>query len=83
MKFCKRGDYMPLKELLNEAKNLDLQEQIQLAAQLLQWVEIKINQKPQDSSPKQLRQAGLGLGSCTFTADFDDPLPDEFWLGKS
>ena len=83
MKLCKRGDYMPLKELLNEAKNLDLQEQIQLATQLLQWVEIKINQKPQDSSPKQLRQAGLCLGSCTFTAGFDDPLPDEFWLGKS
>ena len=40
---------MPLKELLNEAKNLDIQEQIQLATQLLQWVEIKINQKPQDS----------------------------------
>ena len=33
---------MPLKELLNEAKNLDLQEQIQLATQLLQWVEVKI-----------------------------------------
>lgn len=81
MKLCKRGDYMPLKELLNEAKNLDLQEQIQLATQLLQWAETKINQKPQDSSPKKLRQAGLGLGSCVFTADFDEPLPDEFWLG--
>ncbi|MFN9856980.1 MAG: hypothetical protein ACK556_02460, partial [Pseudanabaena sp.] len=65
---------MPLKELLNEAKNLDIQEQIQLATQLLQWVEIKINQKPQDSSSKKTRQAGLGLGSCIFTADFDDPL---------
>jgi hypothetical protein len=74
---------MPLKELLNEAKNLDLQEQIQLATQLLQWVEVKINQKPQYSSSKQLRQAGLGLGSCIFTTDFDDPLPDEFWLGES
>ncbi len=28
MKSCKGDDYMPLKELLNEAKNLDLQEQI-------------------------------------------------------
>jgi hypothetical protein len=37
MKLCKRIDYMPLKELLNEAKNLDLQEQIQLATQLLQY----------------------------------------------
>jgi hypothetical protein len=79
---CKVAN-MPLKELLNEAKNLDIQEQIQLATQLLQWVEIKINQKPQNSTAKQLRQAGLGLGSCIFTADFDDPLPDEFWLGES
>ena len=79
----KVANYMPLKELLNEAKNLDIQEQIQLATQLLQWVEIKINQKPQNSTAKQLRQAGLGLGSCIFTADFDDPLPDEFWLGES
>ncbi len=77
MKLCKKGDYMPLKELLNEAKNLDLQEQIQLATQLLQWAEAKINQQPQDSPPKKLRQAGLGLGSCVFTAEFDEPLPDE------
>lgn len=74
---------MPLKELLNEAKNLDLQEQIQLATQLLQLVEIKINQKPQAPSSKSLRQARLGLGSCIFTADFDDPLPDEFCLGET
>jgi hypothetical protein len=79
---CRVTNCMPLKELLNEAKNLDIQEQIQLAAQLLRWVEGKINQKPQDPSAKQLRQAGLGLGSCIFTADFDDPLPDEFWLGE-
>jgi len=74
---------MQLKEILNEAKNLDLQEQIQLATQLLQWAEIKINHKPQDSSSKRLRQAGLGLGSCIFASDFDDPLPDEFWLGET
>jgi hypothetical protein len=78
-----RANYMLSKELLNEAKNLDIQEQIQLATQLLQWVEIKIDRKPQNSSFRQLRQAGLGLNSCIFTADFDDPLPDEFWIGES
>ena len=82
MKSCKGDDYMPLKELLNEAKNLDLQVQIQLATQLLQWVEVKINQQPQDSSSKHLRQAGLGLGTCIFTTDFGDPLPDEFWFAE-
>jgi hypothetical protein len=77
------ANYMQLKELLNEAKNLDIQEQIQLATQLLQWVEIKIDRKPQNSPFRQLRQAGLGLNSCIFTEDFDDPLPDVFWLGES
>ena len=58
---CKLANYMPLQELLNEAKNLDIQEQIPLATQPLKWVEIKINQKPQSSKAKKLHQARLGL----------------------
>ncbi|MBE9259724.1 MULTISPECIES: hypothetical protein [Nostocales] len=64
-------------------KSLDEKEQIQLATQLLQWVEVKINKEPQSMPNKGLRQPGLGLGSCIFTDDFDDPLPDEFWLGET
>ena len=74
---------MTLKDLLTEAKDLDIQDQIHLATQLLQWVEIKINQIPQKISSKKLRHVGLGLGSCIFGDDFDDPLPDEFWLGET
>jgi len=74
---------MTLKDLLTEAKDLDIQEQIQLATQLLQWVEVRINQTPQTTSSKKLRHAGLGLGSCIFGDDFDDPLFDEFWLGET
>ena len=74
---------MTLKDILTEAKNLDVQEQVQLATQLLQWVEVKINKEPQSMPNKGLRQPGLGLGSCIFTDDFDDPLPDEFWLGET
>jgi len=54
-----------------------------LATQLLQWVEVKINKEPQSMPNKRLRQPGLGLGSCVFNDDFDDPLPDEFWLGET
>ncbi len=43
---------MTLKDLLTEAKDLDIQEQIQLATQLLQWVEVRINQTPQTTSSK-------------------------------
>ena len=75
---------MTLKDLLTEAKNLDIQDQIHLATQLLQWVEIKINDTSQTISPsRKTRQAGIGLGSCIFGDDFDDPLPDEFWLGET
>jgi antitoxin (DNA-binding transcriptional repressor) of toxin-antitoxin stability system len=27
------------------------------------------------------RQAGLGAGAIQVSEDFDDPLPDEFWMG--
>ncbi len=71
---------MTFTDILTEAKNLDIQEQIQLATQLLQWVTVKVNPKPQH---REQRQPGLGLGSCIFSDNFDDPLPDEFWLGEA
>ena len=30
---------------------------------------------------KKKRIAGLNRGTITTSEDFDDPLPDEFWLG--
>ncbi len=30
----------------------------------------------------QKRQAGLGKGNYWMSDDFDEPLPDEFWLGN-
>ena len=67
---------IPSDEVLQRLRN-------HLATKLLQWVEVKINQEPQSMPNKGLRQPGLGLGSCIFTDDFDDPLPDEFWLGET
>ena len=34
-------------------------------------------------APKQPRIAGLHPGNFQPAADFDGPLPDEFWFGKS
>lgn len=67
---------IPADEVLERLRNL-------LATQLLQWVEVKINKEPQSMPNKRLRQPGLGLGSCIFDDNFDDPLPDEFWLGET
>lgn len=42
------------------------------------------NDQENQSIPNQeLRKPGLGLGSCIMSDDFDDPLPDEFWLGET
>ncbi len=32
--------------------------------------------------PKKKRVAGLNRGTIWTSDDFDQPLPDEFWLGK-
>ena len=67
---------IPADEILQRLRN-------RLATKLLQWVEVKINKEPQSLPNKGLRQPGLGLGSCIFNDDFDDPLPDEFWIGET
>ena len=67
---------IPADEVLQKLRN-------RLDTQLLQRVEVRINKEPQSMSNKKLRQPGLGLGSCIFNDDFDDPLPDEFWLGET
>jgi prevent-host-death family protein len=38
---------------------------------------------PEIVAPQQKRIAGLNRGAITWVSeDFDDPLPDEFWLGE-
>ena len=38
---------------------------------------------PGNLSPKlERRKLGLHPGAWEVSADFDEPLPDEFWLGK-
>jgi hypothetical protein len=74
---------MTLAELLTEAKQLNLQQQVQLATQLLQWVEIQLNQDTTATTSQKRRQPGLNRGSCLIADDFDEPLSDLFWLGES
>ena len=33
--------------------------------------------------PVEKRVAGLGKGTIKMAPDFDDPLPDSFWLGEA
>ena len=34
------------------------------------------------TQPKKRRIAGLNRGSIWTSPDFDEPLPDEFWIGQ-
>ena len=37
---------------------------------------------PIAARPYKERKMGLGRGEVWMSDDFDDPLPDEFWLGE-
>ncbi|HEY1082343.1 MAG TPA: hypothetical protein VGE29_08790 [Prosthecobacter sp.] len=47
---------------------------------LMAWLKAELEAE-QKSVPGQ-RIAGLGKGAWAVSDDFDDPLPDEFWLGE-
>lgn len=34
------------------------------------------------SNEEEFERPGLHLGAISMSEDFDEPLPDEFWLGK-
>lgn len=38
--------------------------------------------EPAFEAPQKKRIAGLNRGQIWVSDDFDDPLPDEFWLGE-
>jgi hypothetical protein len=71
---------LPVKfyDLLMLVEQLSESERIALQAYLAQLPK-KDNHRPKRLKP---RVAGLGEGTITIADDFDDPLPDEFWLGK-
>ena len=70
---------MTLQELIREAQRLSWQEQFHLATRLLQWVEAKVQPEVQASTQ---RQPDLHPGAFLVSDDFDEPLPDSFWLGE-
>jgi Protein of unknown function (DUF2281) len=45
--------------------------------------EKKLDNEPQASTPKKQRVFGQYAGKIWMSDDFDDPLPDSFWLGES
>ena len=73
---------MTPKELLYEVQKLSPSQQIDLIIQLFRhWLISKITNSKSTKILEQ-RVPNLHPGSCIFNDDFDDPLPDSFWLGE-
>lgn len=66
---------MTFEELLGQALVLPADQQKKLIHEL---VEVLAKPAPQ---PVKERVFGLTKGTFTMSDDFDDELPDEFWLG--
>lgn len=87
-------DYTTMTQLLQKAikalSNLDElpeEEQNTIASQIIKVLELNksdVQYDPIESSRKKIKErtAGLELGTITIADDFDEPLPDSFWLGE-
>jgi hypothetical protein len=63
--------------LIAKFKSLSLEQQ----QTLLDFAEF-LAQKHTPAQPNQQRVLGLNQGEIWMSEDFNDPLPDEFWIGE-
>jgi hypothetical protein len=68
------------KEVLDNMHDLPLDKQQSILDFSLFIKSIAAN--PIQNTKPLKRQAGLGKGSTWMSEDFDEPLPDSFWLGE-
>lgn len=57
-------------------------EQKQQVLDFVEFLASKYSQEASDKSKKKKRIAGLHEGKGWTTEDFNEPLPDEFWMGE-
>jgi hypothetical protein len=69
-----------VQSLLERLSQLPEPMQSHLAKRFLRELE---DAETQAENQPQHRVAGLGKGSMIIADDFDDPLPDSFWLGEA
>ena len=54
----------------------------ELQREVYDFAAFLLEKRTQQPSRRKPRVAGLHEGQTVVSDDFDDPLPDEFWLGK-
>lgn len=57
-------------------------EQKQQVLDFVEFLASKYSQEASDKSKNKKRIAGLHEGKGWTTEDFNEPLPDEFWMGE-
>ncbi|KAF3888117.1 MULTISPECIES: type II toxin-antitoxin system VapB family antitoxin [Nostocales] len=65
-------------KLIAKLQTLPLEQQ----QQVLDFVEFLVQKYPHPQQSSQKRVLGLNQGEIWMSDDFNDPLPDEFWLGE-
>lgn len=69
---------MLIQKILEEIETIPEEELPQLY-EIIHDFRLSILAKPK----KNKRKPGLNRGSCIISDDFDEPLPDQFWLDES
>ena len=59
-----------------------LPDQLNLLAEFLDFLQFKGNQSSASARQPAKRKPGLHPGAFVTSDDFNDPLPDSFWLGE-
>ncbi|NJR18528.1 MAG: DUF2281 domain-containing protein [Calothrix sp. CSU_2_0] len=68
-------------EVITKLQNL-APEQQQQVLDFVEFLAQKYNQLQETQEISQKRIPDLNKGQISMSNDFDEPLPDEFWLGK-
>ncbi|MEA5597760.1 DUF2281 domain-containing protein [Rivularia sp. UHCC 0363] len=67
--------------LVTKLQNLPLEQQQQVA-DFIEFLEQKYIQQLSNQEKPKRRIFGLHEGKGWISEDFNDPLPDEFWIGE-
>ena len=71
---------MSAQEIIAELPRLSAEERVQVARALRDLEAVK--ERLASAQAKPPRRAGLHPGAMVMSEDFDEPLPDRFWLGE-
>ena len=72
---------MSAQEMIAELPQLSAEERKRVA-KALRDLEMEARETANSGQAKPGRRAGLHPGAMVMSDDFDDPLPDSFWLGE-